>query len=87
MARFFFTGVGIAMGIALWPVMLPLLAVVAIFGGLMRGKRTPAAPQASVTQASGDVWNTSSLLENERVKAMAIVDARNREYLERCYRD
>ena len=76
------TGMGIAIGFALWPIALPALVVVALVGAA--GHLTPKETPKRQRRPAGA---PRPLLEMERTQALAAIEAINREHLERCLED
>lgn len=74
MAKHIWTGVGIAVGIALWPVVLPVL-VIGLIASAFKGA-ADRQPKQTVEPILGDL----------RAEQLAIVQQRNREYFESIYR-
>ena len=77
-------GVGMAIGLALWPITLPVAAVVAIGAMVQAGSRDDAEP--AQTQWQPDAVEPAPMLGGLRAEALAVVTESNREHLERCNR-
>lgn len=90
MGRLILRGVGLAIGLALWPLALP----VAVLVGLVRGVQAAAGSQGADTGCCGDVPPSPGYpladepvftpqLGDAKARALAVVAEINREHLER----
>ena len=78
MGRLILTGVGISLGMALWPIALPILLVMVV---------TAACGSREIQQAEPSPRHQSPprpLLTKERAQAMAQVRLLNEQHLNRC---
>ena len=79
-------GVGMAIGLALWPITLPV-AVVVLVGAAIRGQPSESlnkGQQQAITDWQPPAPEPGPVMPGLREQHLAIVTERNREHLERC---
>ena len=76
-------GMGMALGLALWPVALPVLLIAGLMAAA-KGAKQPAAPDAVRTL---EPETLPPVIPGLREQHLAIVTERNRQHLENTYRN
>lgn len=90
MARLLLLGIGVALGVALWPLVLPLLALLVLAAVLSKGGAKPR-PQATSPQAPAISPPPSGPVLDPQVRAQALAQVERinievqRERLERVF--
>ena len=74
-------GMGMALGLALWPVALPVLLIAGLVAAT-KGQQQPPAPDAVLTVGTEPL---PPVIPGLREQHLAIVTERNRQHLENTY--
>lgn len=77
-------GVGMAIGLALWPVALPVAAVMGVAAAMRAQSSEPQQQAVEPSTWEPEPIEPGPVLPGLREQQLALVTERNREHLERC---